>query len=579
MKKILNTFLLFALITGALIAIGFSTGNTDRAVQPDKVKINNPIKKVAEEINLIKQNKTFDEVNLFTYNKNSQSVKNVKDIVKKSSTLLIKKNELNTLLKNPKENIVFRIPLSSNEYLEMELTRKNIFSSDARFNTLSNSGKTPIAYTPGIFYKGIIKGDDKSVASVSIFENMVVAVASDKSGNYVLGMTGNKTGFNQDYILYNDRDLLVKNKFECKVDDYNSKFLKASKEAMNDIEKIKESPYTATVPVKMYFEADYDMHQRYNLYPGHTYDVISAIFSSVQTLYQNEQIAIVISEVGVWTSIDPYASSNDSYEILLDFGGRSKDTFYGNLGHLLSTGHNQILGGIAWINVLCVPFNSQDSSGRYAFSNIDTNYQGLPLYSWTVGVITHEIGHNIGSKHTHACAWPTSPGVIGAIDSCYNAEGNCFYYTQPNYNGTIMSYCHLNGAVNFSLGFGPLPGDTIRFCYNNAPCLKRYINSSELPVTFDLMQNFPNPFNPVTKLQYAIPKESYVSIKIYDVTGKEITTLVNNQYYAVGVYDVSFNAANYSLASGVYFYKLIANDAIDVNKVVFTQVKKMVLTK
>jgi hypothetical protein len=177
MKKILNTFLLFALITGALIAIGFSTGNTDRAVQPDKVKINNPIKKVAEEINLIKQNKTFDEVNLFTYNKNSQSVKNVKDIVKKSSTLLIKKNELNTLLKNPKENIVFRIPLSSNEYLEMELTRKNIFSSDARFNTLSNSGKTPIAYTPGIFYKGIIKGDDKSVASVSIFENMVVAVA------------------------------------------------------------------------------------------------------------------------------------------------------------------------------------------------------------------------------------------------------------------------------------------------------------------------------------------------------------------------------------------------------------------
>lgn len=579
MKKILNSFLLLAVLTAALVAIGFSTGDTERVIHPEKITINNPIKKVADEINIIKQSKTFDEVNLFTYNKNSQNINKFKDVVKKSSALLIKKNELNNILGNPKENIVFRIPLSINEYLELELTRTDISASDVKISQISDAGKTPISYTPGLHYKGIIKGDNKSIASVSIFENMVAAIASDNSGNYVLGMTGNKKGFNEDYIIYNDRDLKVKNKFECRVDDYNPKFLKASREVINDVEKIKGNQYTSTLPIKMYFEVDYDMHLAYNLYTNHTVDMVYAIFNFVKTLYQNETIPMIISEIGVWNSSDPYAFLNDSYLILTKFGGRNKDNFYGNLGHLLSTGHNQQLGGIAWINVLCQPYNSQDSSGRYGFSNIDTNVLGLPNYSWPVEVITHEIGHNIGSMHTHACVWPTSPGVIGAIDSCYNAEGNCFFFTQPNNNGTIMSYCHLNGAINFNLGFGPLPGDTVRLCYNNAKCLRVYVNSSELPVVFDLMQNYPNPFNPVTKIQYAIPKEAYVSIKIYDVTGKEITTLVHNQYYSVGIYDVSFNAANYSLSSGVYFYKLVASDANDVNKVVHTQVKKMVLTK
>ncbi len=89
-----------------------------------------------------------------------------------------------------------------------------------------------------------------------------------------------------------------------------------------------------------------------------------------------------------------------------------------------------------------------------------------------------------------------------------------------------------------------------------------------LPAEFNLAQNYPNPFNPTTTIQYSIPKSVNVEIKVYDVLGNEVTTLVNVEKPA-GVYEVEFNAKN--LSSGVYFYKLTAGS--------FTETKKMTLLK
>ena len=89
-----------------------------------------------------------------------------------------------------------------------------------------------------------------------------------------------------------------------------------------------------------------------------------------------------------------------------------------------------------------------------------------------------------------------------------------------------------------------------------------------VPTKYELSQNYPNPFNPVTKINYSIPKDGIVKIKVYDITGREITTLVN-EYKMPGFYTVSFNGSKY--ASGVYFYKLEAG--------LFTGVKRMVLVK
>jgi hypothetical protein len=80
-------------------------------------------------------------------------------------------------------------------------------------------------------------------------------------------------------------------------------------------------------------------------------------------------------------------------------------------------------------------------------------------------------------------------------------------------------------------------------------------SESTLPKTYSLSQNYPNPFNPVTNIRYDLPQDNFVTIKVYDVLGKEVLTLVN-EYKQAGRYLVSFNAANFS--SGIYFYTIKA---------------------
>jgi PKD repeat protein len=93
-------------------------------------------------------------------------------------------------------------------------------------------------------------------------------------------------------------------------------------------------------------------------------------------------------------------------------------------------------------------------------------------------------------------------------------------------------------------------------------------NLTGIPQKYELSQNFPNPFNPVTKINFAIPKQGLVTLKIYDITGREVATLINEIRNA-GFYSADFNGENF--ASGVYFYKLKVNE--------FTDVKRMVLVK
>jgi hypothetical protein len=85
----------------------------------------------------------------------------------------------------------------------------------------------------------------------------------------------------------------------------------------------------------------------------------------------------------------------------------------------------------------------------------------------------------------------------------------------------------------------------------------------ELPTSFVLSQNYPNPFNPSTTVEYSIPKTSLVTLKVYDILGREIATLVNENKPA-GAYEVTWNAAN--LPSGVYLYQLKAGNYTATNK-------------
>ncbi len=103
--------------------------------------------------------------------------------------------------------------------------------------------------------------------------------------------------------------------------------------------------------------------------------------------------------------------------------------------------------------------------------------------------------------------------------------------------------------------------------YTNVHILIHNI-TTEIPSKYDLAQNYPNPFNPSTNLEFGISDLGFVSLKIYDLIGKEIVTLVDEKLNP-GSYKVEFDAG--SLMSGVYFYRLTAGD--------FTDTKKMLLVK
>jgi photosystem II stability/assembly factor-like uncharacterized protein len=110
---------------------------------------------------------------------------------------------------------------------------------------------------------------------------------------------------------------------------------------------------------------------------------------------------------------------------------------------------------------------------------------------------------------------------------------------------------------------------------NNESYSKGKQEETALLNTYKLDQNYPNPFNPVTVIRYSVPEVSKVSLKVYDVTGKQVIELVNDNKDK-GTFDVTFNAVN--LSSGIYYYQLNVYD-LNGTSVIYSESKKMILIK
>ncbi|MCX6164954.1 MAG: T9SS type A sorting domain-containing protein, partial [Ignavibacteriae bacterium] len=108
---------------------------------------------------------------------------------------------------------------------------------------------------------------------------------------------------------------------------------------------------------------------------------------------------------------------------------------------------------------------------------------------------------------------------------------------------------------------GPLKVWSVAGCSGNITAVG---NQSNIPNNYALKQNYPNPFNPTTSIQFSIPKNGLVKLVVYDILGKEVSTLVN-EVKTAGNYIIDFNASN--LTSGIYFYKITSGE--------FSSVKKM----
>ena len=113
----------------------------------------------------------------------------------------------------------------------------------------------------------------------------------------------------------------------------------------------------------------------------------------------------------------------------------------------------------------------------------------------------------------------------------------------------------------------PLFVDDYLFVSNsaNANLGKRAATIDDLPTTYALKQNYPNPFNPSTMISYSVPNNTYVTLKVFDVLGNEVATLVNEEKSA-GNFEVEFNASG--LSSGIYFYRIQTESFVDTKKLI-----------
>ncbi len=407
--------------------------------------------RIAQKVNAFKQNGSFaKETAVFSIVTDSKTSNEVSRSVKQFTLLDI--NGVSDLLKAKPAFLNLDIPIDNGTSVRVLLYQESI--SPNGFTLLCSDGKKYEA--PDIVhYKGSIDGDMNSVAAFSFSQNEVSGFVTNHNGNYVIG----KIQGSGRHIIYNDRDIVSTQSFDC-ITDTNIPL------GPGNYYKATESTASLTTKcVNWYWETDYDIYTAKQNNVDTVNNWIHRVFNQVQTLYANDGISITLKTLFIWTTTDPYTGTSTSG--YLDQFGVYRTSFDGDLATLLGTKGG---GGIAWINGLC---NNQ-SKYKMAYCGISTSYANVPNYSWTVEVITHEQGHVLGSRHTHDCVWNgNNTKIDGCGDNAGYTSGSCANPGNPSGGGTIMSYCHLISGVgiNFNLGFGPQPKALIVNNVNNASCL------------------------------------------------------------------------------------------------------------
>ncbi|MGX7667718.1 M12 family metallo-peptidase [Flavobacterium pedocola] len=389
---------------------------------------------------------------------------NIQKTVDDAQLAIIDVRSVNDLVSKAYQNIKVEIPYH-NRTLSLLLYKADLLAEGFHADTDKQKN---IAYTPGVYYKGIIEGDYTSLVSFNFFEGELNAIiSSSELSNLVIGKI-DVQGNTSDYILYEDQKLKVANDAECHTSD------EVSEDFEEELRKANTQSPNSTNCVATYFEIDNNLYLSNGSNTTTTLNWMTSVFNNMQTLYNNDGITVSLKSTFIWTTQDPYEGVGTGSSDYLNKFKEVRPVFDGDVGQLVGIDAGGLGGVSMGIGRLC-------TSSNYVYSDVNLSYATVPTYSWTVQVITHEFGHNIGSRHTHACVWN---GNGTAIDNCApyaigaSAEGYSCMTSPPTIptaavKGTIMSYCHLVGGVGISLanGFGPQPSAAILNFVNSRTCL------------------------------------------------------------------------------------------------------------
>ena len=419
--------------------------------------------KVAEKVSELQRLKA-DFRSIAVLSPTQNAVENeVNKVVDGATLATLNVEKINEIVVNKYDYIELKIPYQNQE-VSVLLYKVNPFAEG--FHVDTDKGKN-IAYQKGVYYRGIINGDTKSVGAFNFFNGEFNGVVSGSEfGNIVVGKL-EKVNNQLDYIVYSDAKMKVLNDFDCHVKSDGTNLPNP---------EVTNRNITSDRCVAFYFEVDNTLFAQNGSNTTTTTNWMTSVFNNVQTLYNNDGITVGLKSIFIWENLDPYEGIGTSSGTYLNAFATNTPVFDGDIGMLVSIDPGG-LGGVAFLNTIC-------ESNNYAYADVNFTFNTVPTYSWTVQVITHEFGHSLGSSHTHDCVWN---GDNSRIDGCgpqagYPGNGSCAAAPVPA-SGTMMSYCHLVSGVgiNLSNGFGPQPAELILNNVNTSTCL-----------SFDCVTSCPN---------------------------------------------------------------------------------------
>jgi photosystem II stability/assembly factor-like uncharacterized protein len=304
----------------------------------------------------------------------------------------------------------------------------------------------------------------------------------------------------------------------------------------------------------------------FNLQSGTNYDIRAVSFpeENIGYIIYSKYVAKTINGGESWTVLKDFPGD---LLYAMCFSDNSHGTIltiyqYGQTSKILRTND----GGNSWI---------EQNSGVYAYlfgvdfvdalNGIIVGMNGLTIrttdggYTWINRVSgTSKILEDVSYTETNSA---TAVGYEGTILHSSNG-GNRWTNQVSNTGRRLMAVSFADSNNGTAVGEN---GTILHTTSGGITFLEVY---EELPKEFSLSQNYPNPFNPVTKIKYSIPQSSKVVIKVFDILGNEIETLVNEEKPA-GTYEITWFAEG--LPSGIYFYQLKTGK--------YVETKKMLLMK
>lgn len=437
---------------------------------------------------------------------------------------------INSLYQQRPKAISLTIQTAYGTSYTLEGMRSNPLALNPNIKYQDANGIHSFPYDAGLHYQGALANHQHSLAAISVFaDGNVMILFANNEGNFVVGKIEDASG---DYILYNDRDYLAMPDMPCGTMDDDG-----TNEEPIGVEKT-TAKYQCN-KVSVYFEADNDLYNNKNSDVTATQTYLTGMFNEVQTMYRNEQVAVELKSIKIWTTADNYSESS-SHAALGDFTtawNNNGQSFDGDVAMLIARDPGG-KGGVAWRAGLC------SSNSPYAYGDVSGSFNNVPSYSWDVSMVTHELGHLFTLRHTHWCGWRTGPNnSCGSIDDCNTQESGAGCSTCPStytnsaptssWQGTVMSYCHLRSrGINLANGFGPLPGDELRDAINTLPCLKSKISAKLTPTAVckdygKIELAFDN--ETIGSKNFGVPAYSY-QWSAGNVTTKDIVVVKSGQY-------------------------------------------------